>query len=281
MRNPLANWIPTPSWINYCNGIKEWYAFIENCIKVSEELKDDERFSLYDFVKNYEYSDSTKLNDEELKVLMADLISNASGFTPVVAVWLLHDIAKHQDVQDKLYDEIVSSSKDLRKSPYLFAFIKESMRIHPARDVFPLFSPKEGVVLGNEYEIIDKVGLACVTSNTALNPTYFEDPFTFKPERWLDESKSIHPYASTPYGIGAGKCPAQDISDFQLAIFVQEILSKYILDSDPDEVIDAQYQPLLSPTVPFDIAFNERFQTTPKKVEKEEKEEKVEKVEKE
>merc|ERR1711879_93833 len=171
-------------------------------------------------------------------------------------------IAKNQDVQQKIYAEMKESGRDLHKSPFLFACIKESMRLHPVQPNYSLSAAEPGIEIGG-YDIPEGVNFTCVTSNTALNGTYFEDPLVFRPERWLAEEKP-HPFASCPYGIGDRACPASKLGDIQLAVLVQELLRKFVLDSDPEDIVEAQFRPLLVPITALDIAFNERNPNNPK-----------------
>ena len=260
--NPFAKWFPTRSWTRYTKGLDDWYGITKELMDADNE--DLTKASLYKFLKSYKYSDGSQLTEVELMVLLSDVLNNATGNTPMTAVWLLHDVAKNVDVQEKITEEMKAVSYDVTKSPYLMAVVKESMRLHPTRDCSVVHVPKGGMAIGG-YSIPPGVILNGVTSNTSLNPRYYEDPMSFKPERWLDESKEHHKFASCPYGIGPKTCPASDLGDLQLATFVQVILRRYLLDSDPDEVVEAQYQPLLAPIAPFDIAFNTRDSLPPNK----------------
>ena len=43
--------------------------------------------------------------------------------------------------------------------------------------------------------------------STGLNAQHFEDPLTFKPERWSrDESYELNPFSSLPFGFGPRSC---------------------------------------------------------------------------
>lgn len=261
-RNPLAKWIPTPSWYTYTKGLDKLYDLTLQLIKDADEEQKD---SIYKFLSSYKNSDGKGFSERELTVLLADILMPATGYTAPTILWLLHDIAKNKDIQNKIIEEYNSSNGNLKKSPYLLAVIKESMRLHPIQDSVLLHTGQKEMKIG-DYEIPKLVGLTCVHSNTSLSPEYFVQPLEFKPERWLDEKNKSHPYATAPFGLGARKCPAQSIGYLQIATLVQELLKAFELDSDPEEYVEAQYQPLLAPTAPFDIAFHLRNPTKQKPI---------------
>ena len=256
LRNPFARFLPTPSWTLFCKSLDESHEMMSEIIE--NHNKSPSQDSLLAYLSSYVFEDGSKLNEEELIAIMIDVLFPASGFTTPTSMWLLHDVATREDVQRKVFEEALLSKGDLRQCPYLFAVVRESMRLHPLQDAFVRSSTQEFVVGG--YRVPAKVRLSCVASNTAVSERYFKEPLNFLPERWMDDEsvQSIHPYASTPYGVGTRRCPAVSSSDIQLAILVQEAVKRYRLDSDPEEIVDAQYQPLLVPTAPFDIAFNAR-----------------------
>ena len=41
---------------------------------------------------------------------------------------------------------------------------------------------------------------------TTRSDKYFKDPLEFKPERWLRESKEVHPFSHLQFGFGPRMC---------------------------------------------------------------------------
>lgn len=61
-----------------------------------------------------------------------------------------------------------------------------------------------------------------------LNPEVFEDPLTFNPWRWQDESqRSTLLKNFMPFGLGIRTCPAADFSKLFTAIFLHVLVTNY------------------------------------------------------
>ena len=69
---------------------------------------------------------------------------------------------------------------------------------------------------------------------TSRDPTAFDDPDSFKPERWLREERgegNIHPFASLPFGYGVRMC----LGEFDYYIFILECFV-WLIQRDRDLV---------------------------------------------
>nr|A0A2R4SBW0.1 RecName: Full=Ganoderic acid synthetase CYP5150L8; AltName: Full=Cytochrome P450 monooxygenase CYP5150L8 [Ganoderma lucidum]AVZ44872.1 ganoderic acid Z synthetase CYP5150L8 [Ganoderma lucidum] len=167
-------------------------------------------------------SDSEKLPDEELLAQMSTFILAGMDTTSNALSRILHLLAEHPDVQEKLRHElseareIVGNGKDvpyddLVKLPYLDAVCRETLRLHPplnligrraAKDmVVPLSSP----VRGRDGTLVNEVtlpkdtfvllGLQACNTNKKL---WGEDAYEWKPERWLQPLPSMLEEARVP-----------------------------------------------------------------------------------
>ncbi|TFK74528.1 cytochrome P450 [Pluteus cervinus] len=150
----------------------------------------------------------TKLTDEEMLAQMRTILLAGHETSATTLCWVLLELARHKDVQDKLREEIRStratlrgsdfSASDLDGMQYLHAVMKESMRFHPALyqnyrqaaadDVLPLSTP----IVTSTGETITKLpipkGMKIIASIAAYNRNkeiFGEDAHEFNPERWF------------------------------------------------------------------------------------------------
>merc|ERR1712232_1148446 len=137
------------------------YSVIEELI--AKDKQSPSQDSLLAFLRSYTAPDGQSLSEEEIVVLLSDVLNPAAGFTAPAAMWMLHDVSKREDVQSRVLEETQQAKGDLRKCPYLFAVIRESMRLRPLQDTFMLISANEFSMGG--YRIPEKIGMSCVTSN--------------------------------------------------------------------------------------------------------------------
>ena len=116
----------------------------------------------------------------------------------------LYQLLAHPVELQKLKDELVEAVPDLDATlslsqieslPYLSAVIQEAVRLHPgvmARQV--RISPEVPIVYhdkrkGKEYVIPPGTVTSMSPLDTHMNPEAFEEPYEFRPQRWIDNPK--------------------------------------------------------------------------------------------
>jgi len=119
---------------------------------------------------------------------------------------------------------------DVSKLKYLQAVIKETFRLHPTGPLlFPHSNEKPCKVWG--YDIPKKTQVFVNVGAIARDPRFWEDPMTFKPERFLDGMPYSHMqvegknFELLPFGAGRRQCPgimlASTLVHIMVATFMQ------------------------------------------------------------
>lgn len=157
---------------------------------------------------------ATKLTEEEMLAQMRTILLAGHETVATTLCWILLELARHPDVQNKLRAEIRAAEErlgysssdfnanDLDGLQYLSAVLKESMRFHPAlyqnyreaarNSVLPLSTPiktSSGQVIS---ELSVPKGTKVILSIAAYQrhkDVFGEDADTFNPDRWLRESE--------------------------------------------------------------------------------------------
>lgn len=133
---------------------------------------------------------------------------------------LTYELAKHQDFQQKLYEEIreVLASMDgksvtyetLHKMKYMDCVISEGLRAYPPAVQIDRFCTKTiDLDLGNGKSICIEEGqaIAVPVYNVHHDPEYFPNPEKFDPARFSDENKSsIVAGSYLPFSLGPRAC---------------------------------------------------------------------------
>ncbi|KAI0198463.1 cytochrome protein [Astrocystis sublimbata] len=123
----------------------------------------------------------------------------------------------------KSYDEIDATSA--LQLPYLKAVMNEALRIHPSgAQGFPRISP--GLVIDGIYV---PAGTEVYTSAWAVthDEANFHDPYTFKPERWLDPECRDIKDASQPFSLGYRGCLGRNFAFMEMALCLTKMAFRY------------------------------------------------------
>lgn len=174
--------------------------------------------------------------DNQLVMLLVDLFLAGCTTTTKTLDFLFLNMVLHQDVQQKLHEEIDSvipsdrlpDLSDRPKLPYTEAVLAESQRmwvvtpvIGPRRilqethiDKYTL--PKDSMVVLNVYSV-------------NMDPDLHPDPHTFKPERFLKNGIYEPSEDVIFFGRGRRRCPGEALARSALFLIFVGVMQKYKL----------------------------------------------------
>lgn len=172
--------------------------------------------------------------------------------TMTAITFTLFAIANHEEVQQRLYEEIASLEGEYNYNNlvYLDAVIKESLRLYPPVPFIGRYLGEDtfiGIITFNLrfFHFICKsstkkhymYNLNCICSfvdnvklpaNTIIHiiiyilhrdPKYFPDPERFDPNRFLQNNDIKHPFAYVPFSAGQRNCIGNFFKFFLLLFF--------------------------------------------------------------
>lgn len=143
--------------------------------------------------------------------------------------WLMAELLKNPHKMKRIQDEIATEiplqesikESHLSKLPYLQACVKEIMRLHPPA---PLLLPHRAIkgCQVMDYTIPENTQVLVNVWAISRDPSSWEDPLCFKPERFLNfdlDFKGNH-FEFLPFGSGRRICPGlgMSIRKIQLAL---------------------------------------------------------------
>ena len=127
--------------------------------------------------------------------------------------------------------ESVINEEDLQKMPYLKAVVLEGLRRHPpGHFVLPHKATKDVEVKG--YVIPQGATVNFMVAEMGMDPTVWDDPMEFKPERFMsnDGSNGVFDISGSkgikmmPFGAGRRICPGSDLALLHLEYFVANLI---------------------------------------------------------
>jgi cytochrome P450 family 4 len=206
---------------------------------------EDEDFSFLDRMLTTS-SDGEMATNTDACFIISCVLFAAHGTVKTAMTFLLYSLAKHPEVQEKIFQEAKEAlghdfrgeitEEDVNLLPYLEAVIKESLR---------LFSPAP--IVSRKLSSEKKIGSFTFPKDTEVflslfammrSPKNFDDPLTFNPDRFLGVDKM--PLAFCPLSIGARKCPAGRYAINAFKIVVTKMLARYrikLADGQPEMIL--------------------------------------------
>ncbi|MGZ8226604.1 MAG: cytochrome P450 [Methylococcaceae bacterium] len=169
-----------------------------------------------------------ELRDHTFTIFFAaqDTTVNDIAFT-------LFYLAKHPDIQAKARREIENldatgenatfTLSDLKKLTFVGCVISESLRLSPP--FYAAYRDVLGAQQLNGYTLKDDSLVVISPYVTHRHPDFWDDPDSFKPERFIErESK---PFTYYPYGGGMRTCLGMHFAQTHILIFMVLLLQKF------------------------------------------------------
>lgn len=177
------------------------------------------------------------------------LILGATDTSTVTLTWVICFLLKNplilekvkEEIHNQIGEEIFINESDINKLVYLQAVVKETLRLYPPG---PLSAPREfteDCTLGN-YHI--KKGTRLITNlwKIQTDPSIWEDPLEFKPERFLTTNKDVdvkgQNFELLPFGSGRRICPGISFGINMIYLTLANFLNSFEILNKPNEAID-------------------------------------------
>lgn len=242
----VGSYIPWLSWVDWLRGLdrrtkkigKEFDEFLEGVIEehVKKNTKVDDVDGGNDHCQDFvdilldvqkENTAGFTFTRDTIKAIILDVFTGGTDTTSTNIEWALSELVRHPEVMKELQKEITNIAQgrsmitedDTKEMPYLKAVLKETLRLHTP---LPLLIPRESTqyvkLLG--YDIAQGTQVMINAWAIARDPSIWEEPEKFKPERFLNSSidyKGLH-FEFLPFGAGRRGCPG-----IQFAIVINEL----------------------------------------------------------
>ena len=148
---------------------------------------------------------------------------------------MIYQVAAHQEVQDKILEEILDkigsediTHENIASLEYLEACIMENLRLCPPALEHDRTCVKDCVV--NGIKVRKGVRIQMPIYSAHYNKEFFPEPEKYQPERFLKENAdNIIPYTWRPFGSGNRVCIGQRFAMMEIKILIAKLISKFEL----------------------------------------------------
>ncbi|KAF2674008.1 putative cytochrome P450 monooxygenase [Microthyrium microscopicum] len=184
----------------------------------------------------------------------------AAGFdtSGITLAFYVHELSKRPGLQRALHKELLTleqpiligkgrtdhglpSAKVLDALPLLQATLQETLRLRSAiPGPQPRVTPTKGCTLGpdQEYFVPGGVRISAQAHSLHRNPEVFDDPETWRPERWLENSpeklKDMNRWFWA-FGSGGRMCVGSNLALYQMKYIIAALYSNWTIEIEDDE----------------------------------------------
>uniref|UniRef100_A0A1I8PBH4 Cytochrome P450 n=1 Tax=Stomoxys calcitrans TaxID=35570 RepID=A0A1I8PBH4_STOCA len=199
-------------------------------------------------------SDNAKPHNREWSDL--DLVAQCFAFffaaletSSLVMSFAAHELMEYPQVQQKLWEEIHKTEDALeegqlvtpeiiQKMSYLDMVLSEVLRKWPVNVFTDRKCTKDYVYqlpeTGERIEIRQGDILRIIMSGLQRDPSYYENPDVFDPERFSEENKSkIDAGIYLPFGLGPRSCIGMRFALLEVKTFLYYLVRDYQLEASP------------------------------------------------
>ncbi|KAI8100208.1 cytochrome P450 [Halteromyces radiatus] len=256
----LGQFVPIVSAMDVLVGKKrEYNDFITNVrnplfTRLIDEATSSDKDSM---VKTFlALKEEQGLDDSDILVILSDLLGGGTDTSSVSLSWMIVILSHHHDVQKKIQAELdafiqthgrLPTFEEREQIPYTIAVQKECLRYRSTTPFgVPHISNHDLVV--RDYFFPKGTVLVSNMIGMHMNPDVYPDPETFKPERFLNNTRTMSSSANGNvnqrdlfiFGWGRRICPGIYLAEVEMFhIFVRIFANASIappLDGDGKEV---------------------------------------------
>ncbi|XP_023543941.1 cytochrome P450 81E8-like [Cucurbita pepo subsp. pepo] len=209
---PILNWISKGFERKLIELGKKVDAFLQGLIDDHRRKKEESRNTMIDHLLSLQESQPAVYDDQIIKGFILVLLTAGTDTSAVTVEWALCHLLNNPEVLKKARDEIdtqigqerLVEEPDVSKLPYLQGIISETLRLTPAAPMLlPHYAANDCTIHG--YDVPRDTMLLVNAWAIHRDPNEWEDPLSFKPERYEKSEVEVHKLLS--FGVGRRACP--------------------------------------------------------------------------
>ncbi len=181
-----------------------------------------------------------QLRDESLILFLAGHETSANALT-----WMWYLLSQHPEIEAKILEEtnqVLQNRQvvftDIPYLQYSKKVLQETMRLYPPAWIMDRV-PLEDDQLG-EFDLPKGTIVNLFIYGTHRNPTYWENPEEFNPERFTKEAIKQRPaFSYFPFGGGPRLCIGQQFAYIEMQLVLAEMIRKFrikVVDNQEVEI---------------------------------------------
>lgn len=241
----LPAFLPTPGNLRFRQATAFLDRAVGSLIHIRREVPVAERpRDLLSHLMGAVDEDGTGMDDRQLRDELITLFATGHETTASSLSFVWYLLSQHPEAEARVHaevDEVLAGRpvtfEDLPRLQYTSAVIDETLRLYP-----PVWGigrePLEDLQIG-DYLVPKGAQLFMMPWVVHRDPRFFDDPDTFRPERWLDGLLRKLPRQSYfPFGGGPRVCIGLRFALLELRMVVATLAQNWQLRMAPGERLD-------------------------------------------
>ncbi|KAK3019702.1 hypothetical protein RJ639_003936, partial [Escallonia herrerae] len=247
--NP-GDFLPALQWIDFQGLEKNIIRLQEKCDRLFQGLIDEHRIkkegntkTMIDAMLALQDTEPENYSDNIIKGNISTMLIAGTDTSTVTIEWALSLLVNHPKVLEKARAELDSyvgqdrlvDEPDIPKLHYLQSIVNETLRLFPA---IPLLVPHESSANSTVGGFDVPRGTMLLVNAWAMHrdPTVWDDPTTFRPERF--EGGENGAYKFVPFGMGRRQCPGAGMANRVVALTLAVMIQCFEWERVSEELVD-------------------------------------------
>lgn len=252
----LPDWVPTPTERRFKRRIAALDAYVENVLDDRSRGGDDVRSVLL------AAQDRGDLSMREVKDNLVAVLLGGHDSSAVTLTYVWHALSRNPTIVESLLEEVdetcaggLPAADDVRSLKWTRAIVDETLRLYPPAWATPR-ETTEAVTLGG-YELQAGTQLMCPQWVLHRDERFWDDPETFDPGRWMEETDRPE-YAYFPFSGGPRHCIGMRFARLELMLVVATMAQRVTLDVTTGGPLNFRPALSLRPTVDIEATVRHR-----------------------
>jgi len=175
------------------------------------------------------------MSDDQLRDEMLTLFLAGHETTALALSYALLLLARHPEAQERARAEVDAAlngaaltARDSRRLPFVDAVFQESMRLYPPAWIIGRLTTEDILLRDPAGDIAVPAGTVLLLSPWVVHrdARWFEEPLSFRPERWL-EGAERHKFSFFPFGGGQRVCVGNHFARMEAVLVLARWLQAF------------------------------------------------------
>lgn len=233
LRQPYLGW-----WFKLSWKIKKHISETDEAREILKKLVNERRNSgkreddLLDMLLEARYENGSAMEEDQLIDEILILFTAGHETTSNALTFICELLARNPQIQEKLFSEITEAKKNsetlmdfIKNCPFTKNVIEESLRLYPPAYFIDRVNIEEDEFNGMKIPKNSSLLFSLLEIHT--NPTNWDEPQKFKPERFSDVTPNHFSGQYFPFGAGPRMCIGNNFAMYEMVLAIAEIIEKY------------------------------------------------------